>query len=153
MALGTVLPFWPALLFAYIEPISLVMGWNAAWNDPSTFISKQVPTSSSVLASPSAGATCLSYTIGNVYLLLGALAILCTAITRENRVAWWYLFFIACGDLGHIYSSYKAMGPESFWNFNEYNDMMWGNIGASAFLHVNRGLTLIGVFGRFRGRP
>lgn len=58
---------------------------------------------------------------------------------------------IALGDLGHIYSSYKVMGPEIFWNFNEYNDMMWGNIGVSAFLHVNRLATVFGVFGRVKG--
>ncbi|KAF2115726.1 hypothetical protein BDV96DRAFT_492708 [Lophiotrema nucula] len=150
MALGTVLPFWPALLFTYLEPISLIMGWNAAWNSPDTFVQRQVPTST--LVPPSAGALCLSYTTGNIFILLAGIAILCTAITRENRVARVYLFIIACGDLGHIYSSYKAMGPEAFWNFNDYNEMMWGNIGVSAFLHVNRGLTLIGAFGRFRGR-
>ncbi|KAF2268094.1 hypothetical protein CC78DRAFT_530472 [Lojkania enalia] len=152
MALGTVLPFWPALLFTYLEPISLILGWNAAFSNPSTFITKQVPKASSAFVAPSAGAICLSYTLGNIFVLLAALAILCTAITREKRVAKFYLFFVALGDLGHIYSSYKAMGPEMFWNFNQYNEVMWGNIGVSAFLHVNRLGTLTGVFGRFRGR-
>ncbi|KAJ4305128.1 hypothetical protein N0V90_000658 [Kalmusia sp. IMI 367209] len=146
MALGTVLPFWPALLFTYLEPISLVLGWNAAWNSPSTFITKQLPTTT--LTPVPSSALVLSYTIGNVFILLAGLAILCTAITREGRVAKWYLLMVAVGDLGHIYSSYKVMGPETFWNFNEYNDMMWGNIGASAFLHVNRLATVLGVFGR-----
>lgn len=44
------------------------------------------------------------------------------------------------------------MGPKVFWNFNEYNDMMWGNIGVSAFLHVNRLATVLGVFGRVGGK-
>jgi hypothetical protein len=79
------------------------------------------------------------------------MAVLCTAVTRDVRVAKGYLLIIACGDLGHIYASYKVMGPAVFLNFNEYNDMMWGNIGASLFLHVNRLATLLGVFGRLRG--
>tara|TARA_R110002003_G_scaffold113_3_gene9839 strand:+ start:37729 stop:38076 length:348 start_codon:yes stop_codon:yes gene_type:complete len=112
-------------------------------------VTRQLPTSN-VLASatvPSA-ALILSYSIGNVFLLLAGLAVLCTAITREARVTKWYLFMVACGDLGHIYASYKVMGSEIFWNFSEYNDMMVGNVVVSAFLHVNRGLTLIGAFGR-----
>jgi hypothetical protein len=83
-----------------------------------------------------------------VYLLLAGLAILCTVITREARVTKWYLAMIAMGDLGHIYSSYHVMGPEIFWNFNAYNSVMWGNIGFSAFLHVHRVATLLGLFGR-----
>ncbi|KAJ4349787.1 uncharacterized protein N0V89_008405 [Didymosphaeria variabile] len=149
MALGTVLPFWPALLFTYLEPISLILGWNAAWNSPSDFITKQLPTPTLVPV-PDA-ALVLSYTTGNIFILLALLAVLCTAITRDARVAKYYLLFVAAGDLGHIFSSYKVMGPEVFWNFNQYNDMMWGNIGASAFLHVNRLATVLGVFGRIRG--
>lgn len=93
-------------------------------------------------------AVILSYTLGNIFLILAAVAVLCTAITRNARVAKYYLFIIALGDLGHIYASYRVMGKETFLNFNEYNDMMWGNIGFSAFLHVNRGATLVGLFGR-----
>ncbi|KAL1610379.1 hypothetical protein SLS60_002046 [Paraconiothyrium brasiliense] len=149
MALGTVLPFWPALLFTYLEPVSLLLGWNAAWNSPSDFITKQLPVTA--LAPVPDAALVLSYTTGNIFILLALLAVLCTAITRDARVAKYYLLFVAAGDLGHIYSSYKVMGPEVFWNFNQYNDMMWGNIGASAFLHVNRLATVLGVFGRIRG--
>lgn len=93
----------------------------------------------------------LSYTLGNVYLLLGGLAILCTVLTRDARVTRWYLFMVACGDIGHIYASYRVMGSDVFWNFGGYNDMMVGNIAVSAFLHVNRILTLLGVFGQVGG--
>ncbi|KAK7191170.1 hypothetical protein DPSP01_008894 [Paraphaeosphaeria sporulosa] len=150
MALGTVLPFWPALLFTYLEPISLLLGWDAAWNSPSAFVTRQLP--STTLTPVPAGALVLSHTTGNIFVLLAALAILCTAITRDARVAKYYLLFVAAGDLGHIYSSYVVMGPKVFWDFSAYNDMMWGNIGVSAFLHVNRLATVLGVFGRFGGQ-
>ncbi|PSN67397.1 hypothetical protein BS50DRAFT_634769 [Corynespora cassiicola Philippines] len=146
MALGTVLTFWPALLFTYLEPIALLLGWRSAFTEPSDFVTKQAPTTS--LSPVPTGALILSYTTGNIYFLLAALAVLCTAITRESRVAKWYLFMVAMADLGHIYSSYKGMGQEAFLNFNDYTDLMWGNIGVSAFLHVNRIATVLGVFGR-----
>ncbi|KAF2865934.1 hypothetical protein BDV95DRAFT_612176 [Massariosphaeria phaeospora] len=153
MALGTLLPFWPALVFTYLEPVSLILGFNAAFNSPSTFVTRQLPsTAASSLAPVLPGALILSYTLSNIFLVLAALAILCTVVTRDARVAKAYLLIIACGDLGHIYSSYKVMGPDVFWNFGGYNDMMWGNIGVSAFLHVNRVATLLGVFGRVGGR-
>lgn len=95
-----------------------------------------------------AGALILSHTIGNVFVLLAGLAVLCTAITREARVAKCYLVMVACGDLGHIYSSYVVMGPSVFWNFASYNDMMIGNVAVSAFLHINRLATVLGVFGK-----
>ncbi|KAF2280049.1 uncharacterized protein EI97DRAFT_108824 [Westerdykella ornata] len=147
MALGTILPFWPALLFTYLEPLALIMGWNAAWNSPSEFVSRQTPSPSLSTTVPD-GALILSYTIGNVFILLGALAIVCTAITRDPRVAKSYLLVVSIADLGHIYASYKILGPSVFWKFNDYNDMMWGNIGVSAFLHINRIATLLGVFGQ-----
>ncbi|KAF2444763.1 hypothetical protein P171DRAFT_472764 [Karstenula rhodostoma CBS 690.94] len=150
MALGTVLPFWPALLFTYLEPISLLLGWNAAWNSPTTFVTGQLPTAP--LTPVPAAALILSHATGNIFILLALLAVLCTAITRDARVAKYYLLFVAVGDLGHIYSSYKVMGPEVFWDFAAYNDMMWGNIGVSAFLHVNRLATVLGVFGGFGGQ-
>ena len=106
------------------------------------------PTTASALIPAHPGALILSYTIGNIFVLLAGIAILCTVVTREPRVAKGYLLIIALGDLGHIYSSYKQMGPAVFWNFNEYNDVMWGNIGVSAFLHINRLSTVLGVFGR-----
>lgn len=85
-------------------------------------------------------------------MLLAGLAIVCTLITREARVTKWYLGMVAAADLGHIYASYHVMGGDAFWNFGQYTDVMWGNIGFSAFLHVNRVATLLGVFGRVGGR-
>ncbi|OCK85778.1 hypothetical protein K432DRAFT_377289 [Lepidopterella palustris CBS 459.81] len=144
MALGTLLPYWPAILFAYLEPLSLLLGTQTAWTDPTRFATTQVPDDGTILT-PSIA--CLSYTIGNIFLLLLLVAVLCLFISREARVARFYLLFVALGDLGHIYSSYRAMGPRKFWDFGNYNDIMWGNIGASAFLCVNRVATLMGVFG------
>ncbi|KAF2654465.1 hypothetical protein K491DRAFT_693776 [Lophiostoma macrostomum CBS 122681] len=157
MALGTVLPFWPALLFTYLEPIALLLGTNSAFSSPSAFVTTQTPspTSLSEKIAPVTvpdGALILAYTSGNIFILLALLAVICTAVTRESRVAKAYLLAVAIGDLGHIYASWRVLGKETMLNFGGYNDMMWGNIGASAFLHVNRLATILGVFGRIGGR-
>ncbi|KAF2006994.1 hypothetical protein P154DRAFT_615093 [Amniculicola lignicola CBS 123094] len=151
MALGTVLPFWPALLFTYLEPTFLLLGWQAAYQTPSTFVQSQDP-NASALAPVHPGALILSYTLANIFVLLAAVAIICTAVTREARVAKAYLLVIAIADLGHIYASYKVVDPDLFWDLGRWNDVMMGNVGGSAFLHVNRVATLLGVFGRVGGR-
>ncbi|KAF1953582.1 hypothetical protein CC80DRAFT_450498 [Byssothecium circinans] len=148
MALGTNLPFWPALLFSYLEPLSLIYAAYTIFDSPSTFVTLQYPTATSPLTPVPDGAIILAYAFGNIFILLFLLGTLCTAITREARVTKYYLLFVAIADLGHIYASYKVMGKEMILDFNGYNDMMWGNIGASAFLHVNRLATFLGVFGR-----
>lgn len=148
MALGTVLPFWPALLFTYIEPIALIFGWHATLT-PNDFVKSQTPsTPSSTLTPVHDGSLILAYATGNVFLLLAALAVLCTAITRDARVAKWYLLMVAIADLGHVWSTYQVLGPETFINLNAWTDTMWGNNAFSAFLHVNRLATVLGVFGK-----
>ncbi|KAF2027406.1 hypothetical protein EK21DRAFT_33200, partial [Setomelanomma holmii] len=148
MALGTTLPAWPALVFAYFEPISLVLGFYTALSNPSAFVTAQIPTTSSTLTPVPPSALILANTLGNIYALLAGLAVVCTFITREPRVTWWYLFFVACGDIGHLYASYAVMGRDVFLDVGGWNAMVWGNVGVTAFLHVNRGLTIVGAFGK-----
>lgn len=91
----------------------------------------------------------LTLQIVNVLLLLAAVAIVCCWTTQVNT-ARWYLIAVAFADYGHIYSCYKGAGPDFFWNLGAWNDMMWGNVGMSAFLNVNRWLTVLGLFGKLR---
>jgi hypothetical protein len=74
------------------------------------------------------------------------LAIVCIW-TNYRSVANYYLLAVALADLGHIYAVYCVWG-QAFWDLNQWNDMMWGNVGVSAFLHINRLATVLGVFGR-----
>jgi hypothetical protein len=76
------------------------------------------------------------------------MAVLCTIITRDAKVTRWYLAMVAFGDLGHLYASYSVMGTQVFWDFGRYNEVMWGNVGITLFLHINRLATLLGLFGR-----
>lgn len=89
----------------------------------------------------------LTLQLNNVLLLLAPMALIC-CWTKHPEIAKWYLISVAVADLGHIYAVYKAVGPQYFWNFGEWNDMTWGNVGVSGFLHVNRLATVAGLFGR-----
>lgn len=166
MALGTNLPTWPAIVFTYFEPgtasphtqinahqltlptVSLLIGYYTAFFDPSAFVSRQLPPTPTLTSSTvPPHATILSLSIANMFLVQCMLSILFTVVTREPRMTKYYLSAAGVGDLGHILASYKVMGSGMFWDFGGYNDMMVGNVIVSAFLWVNRALTLWGAFG------
>jgi hypothetical protein len=114
------IPYNPQLLIP-----RRILGWHSAYFTPSDFVSRQLPTTTTTALTPvPKTAEILALSLANVYLLLGGIAILCTAITREARVVKGYLFIIALGDLGHIYASYQVMGPSMFWDFANYNDLV-----------------------------
>ncbi len=83
---------------------------------------------------------------GNIYLLLAGLAILC-CIFSSPQVARNYLLIVACADLGHAYATYAGLGEEMFFDVAKWNDMVWGHVGFSIFLFVNRVATAAGIFG------
>ncbi|KAK0274610.1 hypothetical protein LTR35_007948 [Friedmanniomyces endolithicus] len=139
-------PLWPFLLFGVLEPALLVWAYTMIVQDPRKFFTDQVPHNALPDASFTAQAKLLVLLLGNVYLLLAPLAVICTW-TPHRSVAMYYLMAVGLGDLGHIYATYQVWG-EAFWDLNLWNDMMWGNVGVSAFFHLNRRATLLGVFGR-----
>lgn len=176
MALGTNLPVWPALLFTYLEPskhhlstadhdtqhasrrveqtysrnhiVTTLLGCHAAYSDPTSFVSRQLPIPSSILVPIPKTAIILAYSLGSIFLLFALLNILCTALTRDVRVTKYYLAILMVGDVGHLYANYKGMGGDVFWEFGAYNEVMIGNVWITVFLLGMRGLTLSGVFGR-----
>ncbi|TKA76241.1 hypothetical protein B0A55_06388 [Friedmanniomyces simplex] len=139
---------WPFLLFGVIEPALLIWAYAILLQDPKSYYLGQVPHSILADASFKPQAELVVLLLGNVYLLLALLAVVCIW-TSHRRVAIFYLLAVAVADLGHIYAIYRVWG-ETFWDLNQWNDMMWGNVGVSAFLHVNRLATVLGLFGRGR---
>lgn len=117
--------------------------------DPFHFYDTQAPNFPSRQSDFSPQALAMTMQMANVLLLLGAIAIIC-CWTTYTSIARWYLIAVALADFGHIYGTYKGVGPEYFWNIGGWNDMVWGNVGVSAFLNVNRWLTVLGLFGRLR---
>ena len=123
-----------------------IWGAYTVWSDPHDFVAKQVP--SKIPEPPlSSSNEVIVLMLGNVYVLLAGLAILC-CFFAPRHTALGYLGIVAVADIGHIYSAYLGLGWDKFVDFGSYNDMAWGNIGCSAFLHVNRLATVLGFFGR-----
>lgn len=84
---------------------------------------------------------------GNIFLLLAGMAVVC-CFTLHADIAKKYLFVIAVADVGHVWSVYRSLGDEYFWDFAKWNDLLWGAVGVSIFLNINRWATLFGIFGR-----
>lgn len=57
---------------------------------------------------------------------------------------------LAIADVGHLYATYAAMGPEFYFDMASWSQVAWGNIGFTAFLFVNRVAYLLGLFGSKR---
>lgn len=85
--------------------------------------------------------------MGNIFILLALLAIIC-CWTKHPEIITRYLLAVAIADLGHCYATYRAVGSEDFLDIRGWNDVIWGNVGVSLFLHINRLATVGGVFGR-----
>jgi hypothetical protein len=90
------------------------------------------------------GALILAYTTGNIYILLALLAVVCTAVTREGRVAKAYLLAVAIGDLGHIYASWRVLGKDTMLNFGGVSGSRWiVGCGGRVFIKAANGCNSI----------
>jgi hypothetical protein len=120
------------------------MAYFVIMKDPQDYTNQQHP---SALPIPlSSGSLIITYMLGNVFLLLAGLAVVCSFF-GDAAVARGYLIVVGLADMGHIYSSYLGMGSY-FWDLNSWNQMAWANIGVSAFLCVNRFASVVGIFGQ-----
>jgi hypothetical protein len=146
----SVLPTWPLLLFGIIEPILLIWAYIVNLLDPSDFYIRQLPAATSLTTVVTDQALSLSLQIGNVLLLLAFMALIC-CWTHHPDIPKKYLVAVAIADFGHIYAAYASLG-EVFWDVSKWNDMVWGNIGVSVFLNINRWATVLGLFGTIGGR-
>lgn len=112
------------------------------------FVQRQAPYIPTPPLTPSV--TIVAAQLGNVYLLLAMLAVVCCYATNDPKVARNYLLVVAIADLGHVYSTYAGLGWDRFVDIGSWNDMIWGNVGSSIFLCINRVATLLGVFGSIK---
>lgn len=67
--------------------------------------------------------------------------------STEPKVVRNYLIALAIADVGHVYATYLGMGWAAFVNVGAWNPLTWGNIGATAFLFINRLAYFMGIFG------
>ncbi len=119
--------------------------------NPDEYYIHQLPNATSLTTVVTPQALSLSLQIGNVLLLLAFMALICSW-TQHADISKKYLVAVALADFGHIYASYASLGDQIFWDVSKWNDMVWGSVGISAFLNVNRWATVLGLFGAIGGR-
>lgn len=126
--------------------ISSVWAYVVSMTDPERYYSHQVPNAPLTGAVMPPQGLSLTLQMGNTLLLLAFMALIC-CWTKHTEITKYYLIAVAIADIGHIYAAYAALG-DTFWKPSEWNDMIWGNIGASVFLNINRWLTVLDLFGK-----
>lgn len=90
----------------------------------------------------------IGYQLGNIFLLLLFLGTAVMYSTSEPKVIRSYIVALAIADLTHIYCVYAIMGWDTFTDMKQWNDLTWGNVGATAFLFISRIAYLAGVMGK-----
>ncbi|KAI1457243.1 hypothetical protein F4805DRAFT_429407 [Annulohypoxylon moriforme] len=141
------LPVIPRIVFGVVEPAMLIWAYKDCQTNPTAFFAAQAPPFTADSIPPQALVLLLQ--LVNVYLLLAALAVLCSW-TSHKSVAKWYLLVVAFADYGHIWACYRGVGEEVFWDTGRWNEMLWGGVGVSVLLNLARWGTLLGGFGRLR---
>lgn len=129
------------------SPLSRVGGALAPIVDTDNFIAGQtslahpptLPHHPSVLA--------LNYQLANIYGLVGMLGLGVIYGTSELHVLRNAVIALAIADIGHLYATYVAMGPDLYLDVVNWSPVAWGNIGFTAFLFINRIAYLLGLFG------
>ncbi|KAI1430854.1 hypothetical protein GGR50DRAFT_682797 [Xylaria sp. CBS 124048] len=147
----TCLPTFPLVIFGIVEPLLLVVAYITTLKDPFTFYANQaqnhkLPQPSTDPSSFPPQAQIMTLQLVNVYLLLAAMAVICSWTLHAN-ITRWYLAAVALADYGHIWACYVGVGLELLLKPSEWNDLLWGSVGVSLFLNVVRLATLAGVFG------
>lgn len=85
----------------------------------------------------------------NVFLLLAGLAVVC-CFSKDKWTVKGYCVVVGLADYGHIWSIYKGLGAEAFWEFGKWNDLVWGGVLASALLNLVRWGVVFDAFGRLK---
>lgn len=120
--------------------------WVINLYDPLEYYVRQHPDAAYQNVSLTPQALVLTLQTGNILLLLAGVAIVCCWTTHAD-IAKRYLFIVAIADIGHIWSVYRGIGHEHFLEVAKWNDMVWGGVGGSMFLHAHRWVTLLGLYG------
>ncbi|PGH28852.1 hypothetical protein GX50_08400 [[Emmonsia] crescens] len=142
----TILPLWPHIVFAVLEPISLIAGFCVAIFNTDKFVAGQTPNTLTPAGLP-LSTQAISYQLGNLYLLLMMAGVAVLYSTSEPKVVRNYMIALAIADLGHLYATYWCIGFHDLINVKQWNDLTWGNVGATGILFVNRVAYLLGAFG------
>lgn len=93
----------------------------------------------------------LAYQLSNLYGLLFLLGVAVCYTTSEPKVLRNYLFCLAIADVSHVGLTAHVMGWDAFVDVGSWNALVWGNLGVTGFLFLNRLAYLAGFFGQAQG--
>ena len=127
MPVNTSVPLIYRLLFLYIEPVAALGGTLITTFDPVSFLRTFSPASTSSIYSP------LTQPIyDQVAALLFLFAWIQAVVLRStDDIRLWktILFGMFLCDVLHLYSSYKILGPEMFFDPRMWRAEEWVNFG------------------------
>ncbi|KAK0723946.1 hypothetical protein B0T21DRAFT_372824 [Apiosordaria backusii] len=138
------LPAFPRFVFTIAEPISLISGTIGAVMFPQYFITAQTPTPISAWPEQS---LLVCQQLGNMYFLAFLLGMFILHSTTEIKVVRSYLWALWLADIGHMAVTCRGLGWEESVNVARWNEVTWGNLGATGFLFAVRSLYFLGAFG------
>ncbi|CUS08822.1 unnamed protein product [Tuber aestivum] len=144
------------LIYAVMEPISMLSGFLYIIMSPEAFLAEQMPLTPEQTATLTPNAKASLLQLANCYLLLSMCS---TAVLRsagEECVVRRFLFALLLGDIGHVkadasfseahgsYFTYVAVGADYFFSPSEWNLLTHGNLTFTIFLFLSRCVYLLG---------
>ncbi|KAK4197642.1 hypothetical protein QBC40DRAFT_285137 [Triangularia verruculosa] len=152
-----ILPTFPLIILGVVEPLLLLQAYRVGIVNPGAYdyFTRQLPpdllytTKSTQPPEFSPQAELVTLQLVNVLLLLAGMAIVC-CFSKDRFTVKGYCIAVAFADYGHIWAIYKALGPEAFWEFGKWNDMVWGGVLASVLLNLVRWGVVFDVFGKLK---
>ncbi|KAL7270839.1 hypothetical protein RUND412_006441 [Rhizina undulata] len=131
-------------IFVILEPLSTFAGFIYPYLSPSRFLAEQIPHSPSAPASIGPNEQMTVLQLANCYLLLAMCSTAVLRAAREKAVVRNYLVALWLGDVGHLYFTWAVVGNRLFFNPREWNALLAGNVGFTAFLFISRTIYLYG---------
>jgi len=89
----------------------------------------------------------VTYQLGNTFFIMSMMAFVVLWSSSEARVVKRYLWALAIGDVGHLFSVWWFSGSGYFFGVSQWNALAGGSIGFTTFLLLTRIVTLMGGFG------
>jgi hypothetical protein len=135
---ASAIPLIYRLFFLYIEPVATAVGAYYAQFQQQEYLQLTHSTMQSSLLGPSLRESIVLSQLANMYAVFALNEALVLRSTADLRVWKVFLFGLLLADFGHIYSV-NGVGSEVYWQFWNWNEMYWGNLG---FVYVGATLRM-----------
>jgi len=131
-------PFVYRLFFLYIEPIATAIGAYYAHFQQQEYLRLTYASTTASILGPSIRESIVLSQLANMYAVFALNEALVLRSTSDLRVWKIFLLGLLLADFGHIYSV-KSVGSHVYWQFWDWNEIYWGNLG---FVYVGATLRM-----------